>query len=365
MCIGLYIHIPFCESKCPYCNFYSFIPGENDMDNFTIALCRHMKSFLENNGRVSIDTIYFGGGTPSLLKEKRLSYIMDFIYKSFDIKHPEATLEINPARGKALNFKALKSIGFNRLSVGLQSAINDDLKFLNRLNTSQDAYNTIYNAKKSGFDNISADLMIALPYQTKENITTSIEFCSIMDIQHVSSYMLKIEPHTPFYNIKDDLLLKDDEESADMYIHTCKALEQHGFFQYEISNFAKPGFKSKHNLKYWSCDEYIGFGPSAHSFFRGKRFYYNDSFKDFIENSRPVFDCIGGTQEEYIMLRLRLNEGLKSKDFEKRFSKSIDEYINKAKKYIDNGLIIKDKEGIKLTREGFLISNTIIADILL
>lgn len=365
MCLGLYIHIPFCESKCPYCDFYSFIPNEKNMDDFTISVCNHMASFLKNYGKQSVDTIYFGGGTPSLLKEKRLAYIMNFIYKNFDIIKPEITLEINPTKGKSLDFKALKSIGINRLSVGLQSANDTDLSFLGRLNTAKDAYDTIQNAKTAGFNNISADLMIALPYQTNESINESIKFCSNMDIQHISSYMLKIEPNTLFYDIKDTLPLKTDEESADMYLYTCEKLEQHGFLQYEISNFAKPGFSSKHNLKYWNCDEYIGFGPSAHSFFNKERFYYKNSFKDFLENTPPIFDSKGGTEEEYIFLRLRLNEGLKYAEFEKRFSKPIDEkYINNAKKYIDSDFVMKDDNGIKLTKKGFLISNTIISDIL-
>ena len=220
-------------------------------------------------------------------------------------------------------------------------------------------------AKSHGIDNISLDIMLGVPNQTIESLNESIDFLISSDIKHISAYMLKIEEDTPFYKMQGELVLPDEDTVCEMYLHTVKRLSENGFMQYEISNFAKDGFESRHNLHYWRTEEYLGIGPSAHSFLNGKRFYFERDFNSFLTNPTIIYDGEGGSEEEFIMLSLRLSEGFSKEKFKKRFGKDPDEEIFKrAEVFEKNGLINITDDRISLTPEGFLLSNTIIGNLL-
>lgn len=362
--IGLYLHIPFCKSKCPYCDFYSKRAGDNEYNDYVNALKEKIHYWGEHFSG-SLKTVYFGGGTPSLLGADRLCDILNSVKENFILEpNPEITVEINPDSGKILDFSTLINQGFNRLSIGMQSAVPSELKKLGRIHTTDDVHTTIDRAKAAGFNNISLDLMTGIPLQTKESLKQSIDFCAECGVTHISSYILKIEENTKFAQIQSRLNLPDDDEQAELYLYMIELLEKYGYMQYEISNFAKPGYESRHNTGYWECGEYIGIGPSAHSFLDGKRFFYGrdtDSFKA----GKIIEDGEGGTPEEYIMLSLRLKKGLNSDTFYKKYGFPLpDSFKNKARLYIDNGFMEKNGKSYSFTPKGFLVSNAILADLI-
>ena len=365
--IGLYIHVPFCERKCPYCNFFSTTKITNEIiDRYTDIICNTLVKYKEKI-KLSFDTVYFGGGTPSLLGDKNLIKIIKTIKNNFKLFGSEITLEINPTTLPIVNLKQLREEGFNRLSVGVQSTIDRELKILGRQYSQKDIKNTIKLAKIAGFTNISLDLMLAIPEQSIKSLKQSINFFISQDIQHISAYLLKVEKETLFYKNKNKLNLKNENEESEMYLFLASELTNNGFKHYEISNFARNGYKSKHNLKYWNSKDYLGIGPSAHSFLAGRRFYYQRSLQKFLSgNSEVIYDGKGGTIEEYIMLRLRLSDGIKNNLFKQRFGINIPQiYFEKAKNFQKYGLTVVDKSSIKLTNKGFLLSNELISRILL
>ena len=362
--IGLYIHIPFCKSKCPYCDFYSMPANEQVYDEYTATLCDKIiywsKSVKEN-----ISTIYFGGGTPSILGETRLNKILDTIKTYFYLeKDAEITVEINPESGKSFNFKTLKDNGFNRISVGLQSANENELQLLGRIHTANEAKITVERARNAGIDNISLDLMMGIPLQTLDSLKKSIDFCNECQVTHISSYILKIEKGTKFDTIKDKLNLLDDDYQAELYLNAVDYLDSLGYEQYEISNFAKKSYQSRHNTNYWKCKEYIGIGPSAHSFYQGKRFYYDRDLSKF-KTAEPIFDCYGGDKEEFIMLSLRLKSGLNFKEYENRYFEPLpSRTIEKIKKYSKMGYMEIDDNKACFTPKGYLVSNLILSELI-
>ncbi len=358
--LSLYIHIPFCEQKCPYCDFYS-VCDKSGYELYTNKLIERIFLFSEIYKR-RISTIYFGGGTPSILGSYRLSLILDCIKKNFDLyDDAEITIEVNPCTANGLDFEILKEVGFNRISIGLQSSNEKELNALGRKHTANDARETAFLAKKAGFDNISFDLMICIPHQTKSSLSESIKFCKDCDVSHISAYILKIEENTPFYKNIEKLELFDDDLQAELYTHMVNELSKNGYQQYEISNFCKAGFEGKHNLRYWRDEEYLGIGPSAHSFVDGKRFYYDRNIKDFYNNI-IIDDGDGGDIEEYIMLALRLKEGLNLNELTRRYNYSMsNKFLHRIKKLNSEGLINNNEDIISLTTKGFLVSNTIIS----
>ncbi len=359
--IGLYLHIPFCNGKCPYCDFYSITPSGNIIDKYTDALCREI-----DKTDYIFDTVYFGGGTPSQLGSDNIAKIMSRIIRTEDC---EATLECNPSdtgrESSCFDFEKVAASGINRISMGLQSANNSERASLGRKSGCKEVETSIERIHSAGINNISLDLMLGIPDQTAESLENSIAFCKNSGAKHISAYMLKIEEGTPFYKKKDLLDLPDEDKTCDFYLQTVSRLSECGFNQYEISNFSLPGYESKHNLKYWHCEEYLGLGASAHSFVNGKRFYYERSINDFINGVLPVDDGEGGDEEEYIMLCLRLSEGLNFKKFESRFGHSVSEKIfTKAKELKKHGLLTVDENKIALTVKGFLVSNSVISTLL-
>lgn len=362
---GLYIHIPFCKSKCPYCDFYSKKSNDDEVETYTQRLLELITYWGKKaEGRV-ITSVYFGGGTPNTLGSERLCKILKAVKSVFNVDdNAETTTELNPNCSQHFDFKNLKESGFNRLSFGMQSATKKELKILGRSHTPDDVKSVIKKAREIGFGNISLDLMLGIPLQTKETLAKSIDFCKGCGVEHISAYILKVEENTPFYKKKDCLRIPDDDTQAELYSFAVKKLEALGYYQYEISNFAKKGFESRHNLTYWECDEYIGIGPGAYSFFDCKRFHYPRSFDKFYDNN-IIQDGSGGDEEEYIMLNLRLNKGISFALYKERFDSDFpDDIKKKAQKYADMGLLTIDSKGIRLNANGFLVSNSIISDLM-
>lgn len=359
--IGLYIHIPFCNGKCPYCDFYSVTPQSDVVSNYVDAVCKK----LDDAGGI-YDTVYFGGGTPSLIGSDYIAKILSHVKRTSDC---EVTLECNPsdtgAPDSAFDFSVVKESGVNRISMGLQSADNAERKTLGRRGGTADVERAIQRAKLAGIDNISLDLMLGVPHQTAESLKKSVEFCKNSGAKHVSAYILKIEEGTPFHRIKSSLDFPDEDETCDLYMLAVEELKKAGYRQYEISNFSYEGFESRHNLKYWRCEEYLGIGAAAHSFVNGKRFYYERSIDDFISEKLPTPDGEGGDEEEFIMLALRLREGLIFEIFKARFGKEIpQELISKAKELRKHGLVELTENNVSLTVDGFLVSNSVIYELL-
>ncbi len=359
--IGLYLHIPFCNGKCPYCDFYSVSPYANKVSEYVDAICKKLR---ETGG--VYDTVYFGGGTPSLIGADNIAKILSYVNRTDGC---EVTLECNPSDTGAIDstfdFSVVAESGVNRISMGLQSANDPERKALGRRGGCDEVERAIKRARSAGIDNISLDLMLGVPEQTAESLKKSIEFCKNSGAKHVSAYILKIEEGTPFFKKKESLILPDEDETCDLYLLAVNELKKAGFDQYEISNFSVKGYESRHNLKYWRCEEYLGIGASAHSFVNGKRFYYERSIDDFINGKPCIYDGAGGDEEEYIMLTLRLDEGLIFENFKNRFGKNIPEnIITKAKELEKHRLVKVTDTNISLTVDGFLVSNTVICELI-
>ncbi len=355
--VGLYVHFPFCVSKCPYCDFYSATATEDGMDAYADAVINAVRMW-KNKG-VTFDTVYFGGGTPSLMGGARLGRIARMLAGE-PIR--EFTVECNPSAVEPKLFAALREAGVDRISMGLQSAVDTERRALGRRADGALVERRVREAKQAGFTNITLDLMLGIPGQTPESLDVSLDFCRRMDVPHVSAYLLKIEPGTPFAARALDL--PDEDAVCDLYLRAVSSLERMGLRQYEISNFARPGFEGQHNLKYWDCREYIGIGPAAHSFFGGKRFYYTRDTRAFLGGAQPVPDGDGGSFAEYAMLRLRLRDGLTEEETRKRFGFSIPDALRQAARKLPGSFVECDASGVRLTAEGFLISNALIAALL-
>lgn len=360
---GIYIHIPFCAKKCPYCDFYSRSGTDKLYNEYSAALAERIRTS-PYIGKYQADTLYFGGGTPSLLGAERIGRLIGAVKEGFapESDFSEVTVEVNPTG--EFDYALLREKGADRISIGLQSANDSELEFLGRQHTCAQSANHIEQARKAGFENISLDLMIALPGQTKEKLKRSVEFCISQGAAHISAYILKIEQGTLFYRRRNSLELPDEDRTAEMYEYLCSLMKQYGYEHYEISNFCRRGFEGKHNLKYWHDEEYIGFGPSAHSFIDGRRSYCPRSMDEF-KAGTVIDDGEGGSEEEYIMLALRLSEGVQRKAYSQRFGTELPEkYLIRCAPLEKAGLIRITEEGFSLTEKGFLLSNAVIAKII-
>lgn len=355
--LGIYIHVPFCAGKCPYCDFYSVAADETLMDRYTAAVCRCFGDFLPSDEKVLVDTVYFGGGTPCLLGAARIGEILNALAAHVRFAAPEITVEVNPASGGETFFQEIAALGVNRISMGLQSASDEELRFLGRRHSAANAAKTAKLALDAGITNLSFDLMLGLPGQTAKSIEASVRFCRDHGAEHLSAYLLKIEPGTPFASRQ--LTLPDEETQAELYLSACEAAEQDGYLQYEISNFARSGRQSRHNLKYWRGEDYLGIGPAAHSCMDTRRFFFPRNLAAFLEHPKPCFEEEAGGFLEYAMLRLRLTEGLDTQDAG-AFGIDPDRILSKARPLKRAGLLRIDGSRIALTRQGFLLSNSII-----
>lgn len=369
--LGLYLHIPFCDGKCPYCDFYSLAGDEALKEAYTRSLEKQLvfwaQKLIQKGVPPVADTLYFGGGTPNLLGAERISRLIKTAKQNFSLENAEITVEVNPSSRLDAFLQTIFSAGANRLSIGLQSANDEELKILGRRHTARQAAETVQAARRAGFSNLSLDLMLATPGQTMESALDSVKFCAELKVPHVSAYLLKVEPGTSYWNQRESLSLPDEDETADRYLAVCDALDKVGLKQYEVSNFSFSGKESRHNLKYWHCEEYLGLGPGAHSFVNGKRFYYPRSLNGFLDKPEPIEDGEGGTLEEKIMLGLRLREGITWETlagFGEEGRKAFSSMEKKSRIYRSAGLLVPEPARIAMTPKGFLVSNELIAELL-
>ncbi len=359
--LGIYIHIPFCKTKCSYCNFYSAVFSEKLKNDY----CKKLISDLEKWGaEISrpISSIYIGGGTPTAFGGERLCAVLSAVNKNFFVlENAEITVEGNPADDYSTLAPMLRKSGCNRFSLGIQSANEDELKILNRRHTNEDVENAIRILRENGIDNISLDLMLGLPYSNINSLNKSIDFVLSQKPNHISAYILKLEEGTPLEKAKADYNFPSEDDVCEQYLFLCEKLRKNRYNHYEISNFSLENYESRHNSSYWECKEYLGFGPSAHSFYNGKRFFYKNDINEYINGALPIPDGEGGDMQEYLMLSLRLKKGLRNSQFKDRFGENLSESVfAKAKKLQEAGLCDIIDNTISLTDNGMLVSNTVI-----
>ena len=374
--LGIYIHVPFCRSKCMYCDFYS-LPTKDDklMEKYLSATCAHIKETGPLAPNYKVDTIYFGGGTPSFFGSEGMATILTAIRRSFDVAgDAEITFEANPDSVSEHLLRRLKAEGFNRVSLGVQTDDDELLKKLGRPHDYAQVMSAAKRIRKAGFKNFSIDLMYGLPGQDIYHWQETLDNVLRLLPEHVSCYALKVEEGTPFCQMKDALNLPDDDTVADMYLAAVETLRGRGFKQYEISNFCRKNAISRHNMKYWTGGEYLGFGPSASSDFAGKRFTLKRDLAAYIQGIRDGGDIMEEMEEipvreragEYLMLRLRTNQGIEKQEYEKMFLlpfAPLEDELEKQRRLFhatqtDTGRWV-------LTPKGYLVSNDIITDLLL
>ena len=380
--VGIYVHIPFCKQKCKYCDFKSYVGKENKIKNYIKWLVYEIKGIGEGNrldyennldDLAVIDTIYIGGGTPSFIESKYIKDIMDTIKKNYTLaENVEVTIEVNPGTVTEEKLLDYKNAGINRLSIGLQSCKKELLEELGRIHNYEEFENTYKLARKIGFKNINVDLMIGLPNQTIKDIEESLNRLRKLEPEHISVYSLIVEEETPlFKEIQNETLkLPSDEIEREMYWYVKKELENRGYIHYEISNFAKPGFESKHNMNCWKQQEYIGVGVAAHSYTNGVRFSNVDTIEEYIsnyENGKEEDNLIfhekqnkKSMMKEYMMLGLRKIEGIKIQDFKSKFAENpIFIYRKELEKLVKEELIEIDGDVVKLTKKGLDLANLV------
>lgn len=355
---GIYIHVPFCAQKCPYCDFYSGHYTKADAERYADALCRNLAQLPE---QLAADTVYFGGGTPSLLPADVLDRMLSVIRERCVLAaNAEITLEANPLTVTQRNLTAWLQTGINRLSLGVQSFQPDVLQILGRRHTPQQATAAVLRAAEAGFRNLSLDLMCGLDIQTAECWQADLAEAAALPVTHISSYLLKIEPQTPFGQHPPSLA--DPDDTADRWLRMHHFLTAQGFLHYEISNFAKPGFESRHNCKYWKLMPYYGFGPAAHSCFDGKRYAVPRDLEAFCSAPLQQAECTepnACTESERIMLGLRLADGILLSDI----PASREQLLRRAKPLIPQYLI-HENDCLRMTPEGWLVSNAVLVRLL-
>ena len=373
--LGIYIHIPFCRSKCQYCDFYSTAcPEKKLMHDYVRAICAHIKETGPQAPGYRVDTVYFGGGTPSILPPDALAAILTAVRHSFDVSpKAEITFEANPDSVTPRLLRRLKSEGFNRVSLGIQSDDDDMLQRLGRPHTYEDAVNAVKRIRRAGYKNLSVDLMYGLPDQTLEDWQSTLTNVLQLAPDHISCYGLKVEPGTPLHAKKNIINLPDDDTQADMYLTAVEMLKSRGFRHYEISNFAKKDKASAHNLKYWTGGEYLGFGPDASSDFAGKRFALVRDLQAYIDGIFSGGQVIADLQEippreragEYLMMRLRTTVGINREEYEKQYLLPFDPLEDILKVCKQRNFAILSDGRWRLSPEGMLLSNSILSDLLL
>ena len=373
--LGIYIHVPFCRSKCQYCDFYSLTEKDDRlMEDYMDAVCDHIKEAGQRSPGYLVDTIYFGGGTPSFFGADGMAAILTAIRRSFEVSgSAEITFEANPDSVSFRLLRRLRSEGFNRVSLGIQCDDDRILKQIGRPHNYEQAVQAVKNIRSAGFKNLSVDLIYGLPGQTLEDWQKTLKNVMELRPEHISCYGLKVEEGTPLYECREYSNLPDDDTQADMYLSTVEILRSKGFRQYEISNFARRGYESKHNMKYWTGGEYLGFGPDASSDFAGKRFKIVRDLRgyiDGIQNKGAVLDEVEEISDreragEYLMMRLRTVQGIDREEYEKRFLlpfKPLETYLEQCRQ---QGHALGAEGRWRLTAEGFLLSNSILTDLLM
>ena len=368
--LGIYIHIPFCASKCSYCDFYSLQGCDYLMPEYQEALLAHIEESAHSIKNYEVDSIYFGGGTPSFYGADRLVQVLDVLKLNGNVRlDSEITVECNPDSISPTALKLLREEGVNRLSIGVQATDNNLLKLIGRRHSFQQAQKAYRDARAAGFDNISLDLMYGLPSQTKRDWADTLAQIVELHPEHISAYALKLEPGTRMYNeYRGSPILPDDDEQADMYSYAAEMLERYGYRQYEISNFAAPGFESKHNLKYWNLDDYISFGPGAHSCVGNIRYSFVRDLKEYISGVRRKVSLVDEYEEitplersvEYIMLGMRTSRGISRRDYIDRCQCDWRPIEQVLRAFEAKGWVRQTGDRWHFTVPGFLISNTLI-----
>ncbi len=364
--LGIYVHIPFCRQKCSYCDFYSVNWNDESENKYVAAVLNEIKGYKDRlNGQYVADSVFFGGGTPTIIKPESLYKIMEVLRDLIEVnKNSEISMEANPNTLTFEKLREYREIGINRLSIGVQSLNDDILKKIGRVHDSRQAIESIDRAKSAGFSNINTDVMFNIPGQEVSDIEDTISRLIERNIEHISFYSLKLEKGTPMYALEKNnkIVMPDEEYEREMYYAGRSLMERNNFLQYEISNFSKNGFECRHNLKYWSQDEYIGLGPSAHSFMDGVRYsnpadlkmYCVSGFNRIVHERMNYEDLMF----EYIMLRLRLSEGVDIHEFNSRFSTDFIKIYQEQISHLGKNNLIELSDGhIKLTEKGMDISN--------
>lgn len=367
--LGIYIHVPLCKKKCNYCDFYSVNWNEEVEEAFTKCIIKEISNQVKYNDKYYIDTIYFGGGTPSIIKEKNIYKIMNELYKSFSVDdNAEISIEANPKTINEYKLKKYLEFNINRISIGVQSLNNETLKSLGRIHNKEDAINAIKLAEYSGFENINADIMYNIPGQTISDLSETIKKIIDLKIKHISFYSLTVVENTPLFKMvsNKEVIMPEEEFERDMYYLGRNIMLNNDIYQYEISNFSLKGYECKHNLKYWKQKPYIGFGPSAHSNIDNIRYNnVNDIgiYCNNILNNKKIIEIneiLNNKDEifEYVMLRLRLTDGLCLSEFKNKFGIDFYEiYEDAIKELTKANLIVEYKKNIKLTLKGMDLSN--------
>ena len=372
--LGLYIHIPFCRSKCQYCDFYSLADREDRMDDYQKALLTHMAESAPLAKQHTVTSIYIGGGTPSWYGEKRVCELLKLVYKKFKVsKDAEVTMEANPDSVTEKGLKALRRAGVNRLSMGMQSGCDGELRDIHRPHTYEQVAAAVAAARKARIRNLSLDLIYGLPGQTEESWMDSLDKALALEPEHLSCYGLSVEEGTPLaHRVERGERLPDDDVQANFYLRAVERLKAAGYGQYEISNFAKPGFQSRHNLKYWMGREYMGFGPSAHSDFGGCRYAFVRSLEGYIRGVMNGDRLLAESEvipsrergSEYLMLRLRTVHGVEEWEYRREFYMNFDPIAAKFAEYEQRGWAVCTNRRWHFTPEGFLLSNRLIGELL-
>lgn len=374
--LGLYIHIPFCVKKCEYCDFLSWNAEEEERQQYVAALLSEIESYREFAKGYRVSTIFIGGGTPSVLLPKQMEDILQKIYEIFELeRRAEITIEVNPGTVDEEKLQCYKENGVNRLSMGLQSVKDQKLRLLGRIHTYQEFVESYELARKAGFDNISIDLISSVPGQTLQEWKEELETAAAQNPEHISVYQLIIEEGTPFYEkyAEHPELLPDEETSREIYLWTGKFLKEAGYEQYEISNYAKPGKESRHNLKYWERGDYLGLGLGAASMVRNIRMSNTKDMRTYLERCDKPKTMREDVQfleeprqmEEFMFLGLRKTRGVSKKEFKRIFGREMDMVYEKAlHKCLENGMLLEHKDRIFLSEEGTLLSNMVLSEFL-
>ena len=366
--LGIYLHVPFCVRKCGYCDFLSMPSGKEGMDDYIYALIEEIRGYEEkykcSGSRYAVKSVYFGGGTPSLLSPDAVGRVMDSLHETFtfsDEKDMEITLESNPGTLTDASLTGYLNCGINRLSIGLQSANDNELRTLGRIHDSADFFKAYDMARDAGFENINVDIMTAIPGQTKESLKSTLKAVTGLGCTHISAYSLILEEGTPFYEkYSAGKGLPDEDEEREMYHFTVSYLERRGYLRYEISNFSLPDYESRHNTAYWKRDDYIGFGLGASSLINDVRYKNTVNMKDYVGYplSRDIFSeqislSVRDRMAEYMFLGLRMSSGVSEEGFNREFKTEIEGiYKNELDVLKRDGLILRDGGRIKLTEEG-------------
>ena len=419
--LGLYIHIPFCVKKCSYCDFLSFASDDATKEQYVNALCEEIRANKGSEEEYTVESVYFGGGTPSVLSVEQIGTILGVILETFSVRGfedeksekkekkksrfgkkkaeepehtetpeerlqrvlagelAEVTIEVNPGTADREKFTALYELGFNRLSMGLQSAVVSELSCLGRIHTKEQFADCVKAARDAGFRNISGDLMSGLPGQTEETLTESIRFLLAQQPEHVSVYSLQIEDGTEFAKRygedgPEKEQLPDEDADRKMYELTGKLLEEAGYFRYEISNYAKKGFESRHNSSYWTGREYLGVGLGASSLMSNARFHNTTELEEYIAGANDPFSLREDMErlvqkelmEEFMFLGLRMCRGIEKAEFKRRFKCEIETvYGDVMKRLFSQGVLAEAEGRVFLTPRGIDVSNVVLAEFLL